>query len=244
MKVAPDKHWEVYDYRADHGPISVRFYADAKEMAQEEFPHCARVIIRLHQPNGHGFPTREESEVLWAMEDHLTQALQAGAVRCVLVGLLTHASTRELVFQLADWAEFLPPTRQWMGEHPDYKLEVSEHEGWEFFQQWVWPAAKDWLRISDRRVIDSLVRSGSDPKKPHSLEFVFRGAPAELAQMRDSLLPRSYTVLDFAPLERRLIMARPMTLDLRAINEESLSHDGDAQRLGLEYSGWGCRPVP
>jgi hypothetical protein len=177
------------------------------------------------------------------MEDHLTQALQAGAVRCVLVGLLTHAATRELVFQLADWEEFRPPARQWMSEYPDYKLEVSEHEGWEFFQQWVWPAAKDWLRISDRQVIDSLVGSGRDPKMEHSLEFVFRGAPSQLAQMRDSLLQRSYTLLGFAPLERRLIMARSMPLDLRAINEESLSHDGDAKRLGLEYTGWGCRVV-
>jgi hypothetical protein len=98
------------------------------------------------------------------------------------------------------------------------------------------------LLISDRRVVDSLLRSGSDPKKPHSLEFVFQGSADSLEQMQVTLSGRGYTLIRLKPAEE-LIMAKSMTLDLGPIYEESMFLEAECKKLGIKYDGWGCLVV-
>jgi len=95
----------------------------------------------------------------------------------------------------------------------------------------------------DRRVIDQCIKSGSDPQKPHSLEFVLRGSSAGLEQLQSILLGRGYTLVAFTPTEEVLTMAKSTTLDLESIFSESLFLDSETKRLGLEYDGWGCLAV-
>jgi hypothetical protein len=177
------------------------------------------------------------------MEDRLTEFLEQQNVSCLLLGRLTHGGVRELVFQVSEWTPFRPPVGRWMQLHPDYETDVSEHDGWDFFFSSVWPSAQSWLLIQDRRVVDQLIKSGSDPQKPHSLEYVFRGAPAQLQAMRNLLTSRGYTLVESQPDESRLVMAKSFTLDLDPIYEESIRHQEDCRRLEIEYEGWGCLVV-
>jgi len=133
MKVVPEKNWEAYDYSTDAGPIFVGFHTDSNKIDQQAFPHCARVIITIKQPNHNGGPNREEAEVLWAMEDRLVELLEAESAPCLMLGRLTHGGKRELVFQVADWELFRPPVGLWMMRNENYETDVSEHEGWQFF---------------------------------------------------------------------------------------------------------------
>jgi hypothetical protein len=127
-----------------------------------------------------------------------------------------------------------------MQQHAAYATDVSEHDGWDFFFESVWPSETSWLIIMDRRVIDQLVKAGSDPAKPHAIEFVFRGEPPALAEMRRVLEARGYTLVESAPAEARLVMALRLPLDLTAISGESIAHRDACARLGLDYSGWGA----
>jgi hypothetical protein len=245
MKVVPENDWEVFSYRTEEGPVFATFHTEADKIPQAEYPHCARVIIPVKRPNGNGGPERDEAEVLWAMEDRLVEQLEARSVRCLLLGRLTHSGNRELVFQLADWEKFRPPVGRWMAEHPDYDIDVSEHEGWDFFMSAVWPSQENWMMIADRRVIDNLIKAGSDPEKPHSLEFVILGESAQLEQFSASLGlgERGYTQLDISPGEGQLILVKSMELDLGKIHEESLFLKRATEQRGLNYDGWGCTVV-
>lgn len=174
----------------------------------------------------------------------MVEALDAASVPCLLLGRLTHSGSRELVFQVADYTPFRPPVGRWIREHDEYETDVSEHDGWNFYFESVWPSETSWLLIMDRRVVDSLVKAGSDVSKPHSLEFVFRGEQKPLQEMQKELSARGYTLLDFSPEESRLIMANSMTLDVGEIFRESVAHHGLCARLGVEYDGWGALTVP
>lgn len=243
MKVFPERPWEVYQYSSNGRPVYCTFYADANKLAQAEYPHCARVRIPIKAPGPSGGPHGDEVKVLWAMEDEVTAALEQSGVKCVMVGRLTFDDERELVYQLHDWETFRPPVGRWMQTRPDYDIGVSEHEGWKFFFDCVWPTDNAWQWIMDRRVVDSLKKNGSDLSKEHDLEFVFRGKAGALEQLRERLAARSYTLLDFSPGEERLVMVKRMVPVVGDICAESLGHKRNTEELGAEYDGWGCRVV-
>lgn len=241
--VCPERGWENFRYMTDNGPVISTFYTEADTLDEDAFPNCARIIIPIKEPSSNGMPGNEEAKVLWALEDELVEILDSNSVKCRLVGRLTHSNTRELVFQVSDWEEFRPPVGFWLGEHPEYDMDVSEHEGWSFFWDSVWPSEQSWMWISDRRVVDSLIESGSNPSLPHSLEFVFVGAEGKLAELKALLEQRGYTLIDLDKEEQRLVMAFLTPLDLDAIFTESLYHSKVTEELGLEYDGWGALSV-
>src|SRR5699024_584896 len=141
----------------------------------------------------------------------LCAKLAEHGVDCRLVGRLTHQGTRELVFQLADWESFRPPVGMWMGENTDYEIDVSEHEGWEFFDDCIRPSPEAWQFIADRNVVEQLEKSGSDMTKVHSLEFAFMGENARLRQVEQALRERGYTLLgSFGPEDDQLVMVKEM----------------------------------
>jgi hypothetical protein len=243
MSVSPEHNWEAYSYQTDNGPVVVGFHADSDKINRESYPYCARVLVSIKAPDRNGGPSQDEAKTLWDMEDRLVAALDTGGVPCKMLGRLTHGGIRELVFQVADYTPFRPPVGVWMSKHPEYEIDVSEHDGWEFFIGSVWPSATSWMLIMDRRVVDNLIRSGSDPTKTHSLEFVFRGDSARLQGLQAVLGARGYSLLNFAPEESLLVMAATYPLHLPTIYRESISHRDECARLDLEYDGWGASVV-
>ena len=243
MSVCPNQNWDSYSYSTDNGPVIVGFHTESNKIDQSQYPLCARVIITIKAPNHNGGPAQDEAQVLWDMEDRLVEALDAASVPCLLLGRLTHSGSRELVFQIADYTPFRPPVGRWMQQHGDYETDVSEHDGWHFYFESVWPSETSWMLIMDRRVVENLQKSGSDPSKPHSLEFVFRGEQAGLQQMQSVLTARGYTLLDLSIEDSCLTMAISMPLDVGAIFRESVAHRDDCQRFGIEYDGWGALTI-
>lgn len=240
MSVLPQDGWESYPYQTENGLVVASFHTGADKVEKGQYPYCARVQIAIKEPNSNGGPRQEEAEVLWTMEDRLVESLDAAETPCLLVGRLTHGGRRELVFQVADYGPFRPPVGRWMQTHRDYDTDVSEHDGWDFFFQSVWPSYTSWLMILDRRVIDKLVQAGSDPAKPHSLEFAFRGKVDQLAILQRKLESRNYTLLALSPEDSQLVMAVSMRLELQSIFRESLAHRDECAKLGLDYDGWGA----
>ena len=59
--VVIQENWETYSYSSEGGPVFVSFYAGAGDIARDEFPFCARVILPIKQPNANGGPTGEEA---------------------------------------------------------------------------------------------------------------------------------------------------------------------------------------
>jgi len=237
--------WDTYVVTTDEGPIFISFDEGVtQEDLSESLPYCARVIIPIHSPNDAGGPVHPENEKLWAMEDELCALLSEGGVRCRLVGRLTYGGERELVFQLADWDAFRPPVGHWMTKHPDYKFDVSEHDGWEFFNTCIRPTPEQALALADGRVVEALIEAGSDPEKPHALEYVFRGDGKGLKQLADALAARGYRPdgpLDFE--SGQIVMVKEMTLDVSAIVDESIAHHHLAAECGVECDGWGAAVV-
>ena len=248
MSAAPQivfDEWNAYVGERDGVTMFISFdEAAARDEPPSDLPFCARVMIPIHSPNDVGGPVSPESEVLWEMEDELVAMLEEHDVRCRLVGRLTYGGLREIVFQLQDWDSFRPPVGLWMMEHEAYEVDVSEHEGWDFFNDYIRPRIEDWLFMADRSVVDALVESGSNPASEHSLEFVFMGDPTGLKQVARALKPRGYEPVDEGDgALDRIVLAKRMALDLPLIVAESIANYRLAEDAGVEYNGWGAAVV-
>src|SRR5262249_3825807 len=232
--------WDTYVSESDGKPLFISFDVDAAENdLTETLAQCARVIIPIKNPNQNGGPGRPESDRLYELEDHLCAKLGEHAVVCRLVGRLTCDGIRELVFQLDDWDEFRPPVGAWMGENDDYEIDVSEHEGWGFFNDCIRPTPEIWMWLADQSVVQNLIRAGSDPAKEHALEFVFCGEEPGLRAAAESLRERGYIPLE--PLDYAsgtIVMVLNMPLDADAIFAESQAHAELAAEHSITYDGW------
>src|SRR5438105_7298701 len=183
--------WDNYVTRSEDKPLFISFDVEAAEQdLTDTLPHCARVLIPIKRPNKNGGPVRPESDQLYDMEDELCGALSQQGIACRLVGRLTCDGMRELVFQLDDWDSFRPPVGVWMMSHEDYEIDVSEHEGWDFFNDCIRPTPDIWLYLADQHVVQALVKAGSDRDKEHALEFVFNGQEGGLRGAAQALQKR------------------------------------------------------
>lgn len=235
--------WDTYVAEANEKPLFISFDADAAANdLTDTLQQCARVVIPIHEPNQNGGPADEESERLYAMEDALCAILTKHAVVCRLVGRLTHDGTREIVFQLDDWESFRPPVGLWMQENDDYEIDVSEHEGWTFFDDCIRPTPEIWMQLADQRVIQGLLEAGSDPSKPHALEFVFTGDEQSLRQVAQKLRAQGYAPAP-ADAPGQIIMVKKMLLDEDEIIAESRANRALADEHEVEYDGWGAEVV-
>jgi regulator of RNase E activity RraB len=165
-------------------------------------------------------------------------------VRCRLVGRLTCNGVREIVFQLDDWDSFRPVVGRWMGDNDRYEIDVSEHEGWEFFNDVIRPSSETWLYLADRSVVQNLLEAGSNPKKPHEIEYVFHGQVPELKKMQKALEKRGYAVPNGIDIEgEEMIAVKKMAIDVDAIFEETLANQQLAEQHEAVYDGWGAMVV-
>jgi hypothetical protein len=235
--------WEIYSYGTDNGPVFVTFNTAANDIPRDEFPFCARIIIPIKQPDENDGPDEEEAEVLWGLEDDLTEALETHDVACVMLARITHAGKRELVFQVADWESFRAPVDMWLKKAPDYEVDVTELDGWDFFDESIWPSADDWIMIFDRQVVDNLIESGSDPQKEHDLEYVFDGDSTSLQKLQQELEARDYVSESSKPPTEQLVMVKKLALDMHLIWHESLENHRLCEELNVEFLGWGAAIV-
>ncbi|WP_372365744.1 DUF695 domain-containing protein [Candidatus Uabimicrobium sp. HlEnr_7] len=245
LQIVSDE-WNTYPAERDGVAMFISFdEAVIREDPPKDLQLCARIIISIREPNNTGGPVSPESELLWEMEDALVALLQEHCVRCRLVGRLTYDGLREIVFQLHDWNLFRPPVGLWIMQNENYDIDVSEHEGWCFFDEYIYPRTEDQLFMSDRSVVDSLVDNGSDPDKEHSLEFVFMGTSGGLKRIANILQQRGYEpVGKMNTTSGQIVLARQLVLDLSLIVDESIENYKLAEDVGVEFNGWGALVIP
>jgi regulator of RNase E activity RraB len=237
--------WDNYISHSENKPIFISFDVDAAEQdLTGTLTHCARVMIPIHRPNKNGGPVAPESDLLYQLEDELCAGLVKHRVACRLVGRLTFDGIRQLVFQLDDWEAFRPPVGLWLMAHEEYAIDVSEEEGWDFFNDCIRPTPDVWLYLADQSVIQGLLDAGSNPEKEHALEFVFLGTEPALRQVARALQARGYRHLgpaDFA--KEQIVMVKKMLLDREAVFAESQSNSELAGEHSVSYDGWGAAVV-
>ncbi len=245
QQVVIGDRWEMYTYTYGEGMRAVISF-DVEAAREEEhrgYGHTMRVILYIPMPqvHGNGLPVGEVLPRLAEVEETLLKRLSKRGVVCRFVGRMTYGGMRELVFQVEDEAPFRASVEQLAQQVDDFKVELREGEGWRFFDEKVSPAPVYWQQISDRRVIDELLKAGTDPEALHVLDHTLVGEPETLEKIRRQLEGDGFEKTGGEG--EVLVMSRESPLDLDAIFGLTSRLYGYCEQMGVEYDGWGAAVI-
>lgn len=215
----------------------------ASETRPAGLEQCVRVCLPILKPMENGAPDTAEAENLWGLEDQLCEALAADEAKCRLVGRITYAAQREIVFQCEDVSAIERNRDKIQSLFSEYAMELSPHDGWDFFDECIAPEFFDRLYMADAEVVDGLIESGSNQDALHEVEYTFEGPVESLKKIQASLLQGGYSDGYFSEEDETLMMRKQSTLDLFEISEMSVANFELANESGGEMLGWGAAVV-
>ncbi|MDF1812566.1 MAG: DUF695 domain-containing protein [Verrucomicrobiales bacterium] len=235
--------WDSYGKMRDGVFMIISFDDEAANGDQPaDLELCARIIIPINEmQTGSALPVESEEEFLYLIEDEIVDLLSRENINCRLVARLTYDGLREVVFQVKEEDSFRAEVGKWIRKHVTHDIDVSEHEGWGFFNDFVSPTPEDRWMMTENRVIDNLLENGSDPNLEHDLEYCFEGNEESLRKIAEQLQKKNYSAVgesDFA--SGCITMSIAMKIDRHAIIEESKQNRMIAIQSGGELNGWGA----
>ena len=250
-----DEDWGVYlcNAFAYDLPAVIRV-----NLALRGFEYTANYPNRLHlqilykNANDSGFPTREEGEYVYSIEDAVEEIVEqhgdmlAGVVKCDERAHIFAYAKNELGYDDA--------ISEIMSENfPDYAytLAVVEDEDWELYFQALYPDRYEYQSIMNMRLIEN-IKSDGDSMVPRVLEhcLLFKteeNGEAFLAKvMEDSFIKlssedRSNNEAIDKEYPYLLVIGREDTFE--NIDEIVWYLMDLAEEFDGEYDGWGCHIV-
>ena len=250
-----DEEWGVYlcDSFAYDLPAVIR-----ANLALRDFEYTANYPKRLHlqilykNANDSGFPTREEGEYVYSIEDAVEEIVEqhgdmlAGVVKCdERVHIFTYTKN-----ELGYYDEISAVMSKNFPNYA-YTLEVVDDPEWELYFQALYPDRYEYQSIMNMRLIED-IKSDSDSMVPRVLEHCLlftteENGEAFLAKvMEDSFIKlSSENQTDNEDIDKEypyvLVIGREDAFE--NIDEIVWYLMDLAEEFDGEYSGWGCHVV-
>ena len=250
-----DEDWCIYlcnAYACDL-PAVIR-----TNLALRDFEFTANYPKRLHlqilykNADGNGFPTREEGEYVYSIEDAVVEIIEkhgdilAGVVKCdERVRIVSYAKN-----ELGYYDEI---SEMMSEKFPDYAytLAVVEDEDWKLYFQALYPDRYEYQSIMNMRLIEN-IKSDGDSMVPRVLEhcLLFKteeNGEAFLAKVMED----SFIKLSSEDLSNNEDIDKEYPYVLVIGREDAFENIDEivwylmdlAKEFDGEYSGWGCHVV-
>lgn len=233
------KNWNFYSYTyGDNMTALIEFdYEIGKENQHKGYNSCKRVVIYIDHNNcsDNGLAFKEESLKIKGLEEDLITSLST--VDCKLVGKMSYGAMCDFNFQTNNSVEFITKATKWISDKKNYRIEIIEKDGWEFFDTKIKPNPVYWQQINDRRAIGLLIEQGSNPNKEHNIEHSFIGEKDKLQLLSEQLTQDGFVLGSLN--ENRLTLTKHSKLiggELASLTQGLVSYTSS---IGLKYDGWG-----
>lgn len=127
--------------------------------------HPVRLAVRvkMRAPRPDGLRSRDESEALYALEDHVSASIRDG-LSGIFVGRVTAQGYVSIVFYIpGESVALADDLTRLTGSAAPYALEwnVDDDPNWEFYREVLYPDAKTLADMRSRRVADRMLRGGN-----------------------------------------------------------------------------------
>ena len=250
-----DEEWGVYlcDSFAYDLPAVIR-----TNLAFRDFEYTANYPNRLHlqilykNANDSGFPTREEGEYVYYIEDTVEEIVKQHGD--MLVGVVKCDERAHIFAYAKNELGYGDEISEMMSENfPDYAytLAIVDDPDWELYFQGLYPDRYEYQSIMNMRLIED-IKSDGDSMVPRVLEhcLLFKteeNGEAFLAKvMEDSFIKLSsenQTDNEDIDKEYPYVLVIGREDDFENIDEIVWYLMDLAEEFDGEYSGWGCHVV-
>lgn len=165
------KDWDFYESEVDGKPA--RVWVDmgiAEDAPIERLPVAAWVQVMMVQPDAEGLAGAEEGARLVAIEAALTAGLVSKGT--AYVGRIASGGRCDFHFYTAAAKGWKEQVTQALHAFPDCRFQCGSRpdRDWDIYLERLSPADEDLVRLQNRRICDSLQRSGDRLEQARAIE--------------------------------------------------------------------------
>lgn len=247
MKTEYKPNWDFYFTELDGSPASMYLDLGLNRIAPIEGKgHLLTVIITMNDPQENGYSSKAESEILFSMEDKITEAVTE-PFGAVFAGRETCDGARIFYFYAAENKELKKTVKAAMKEFTDHEYEIyfEADKKWDQYFKHLYPTKYEMHTIMNRRVVEHLSSKGDILTVPRDVDhFVYFKSEENKNSFLEEARKLDYRVTserkdedrkDF-PLSIRLTRNDPVTYH-DVLDYTSLLYD-QAEQHGGNYDGW------
>lgn len=239
--------WDFYFTELDGSPASMYLDLGLNRVAPiAEKDHLLTVIITMNDPQDNGFSSKEESEILFGIEDKIADAITE-PYGALFAGRETCDGARIFYFYAADNKEIKKTVKKVMKEFTDYEYETyfEADKKWDQYFKHLYPTKYELHTIMNRRVVENLRSKGDVLTIPREVDhyIYFKNeemknkflADAKKLDYRVTSESKDDNQKDY-PLSVRLTKTDPVTYN-DVLDYTAVLYDLAEQYEG-NYDGW------
>lgn len=239
--------WDFYLSNVDD--VVGSFYIDlglVKIAPLADYRYLVWISVKMNDPKIDGLSSKEESNILFQIEDHLIEAINKKH-RAVFTGRLTSNNRREFYFYFSDPFLHDKTIADAMVAFPgyDYDFEEKVDAKWEHYLDFQYPLPSQIQSIQNRKVLDQLEKNGDKLVKERQVDhwlFFENSADRDvfLEKIKDDgfqIVANDHDIV-FGEKPYRLRIARVDKVGPNDIDNYTLYLSGIAQECNGEYDGW------
>jgi len=168
------EYWELYMKNLEGKPASIQFNAGiSMEIDELQYTHptVGFVKVKLKEEHERGMLTSNEEPEILFLEDKLESSMLKFRIgkyvgRVISDGYVTFLYYLQFSYNWQDFIDFA------LNEHSSYDITNghSPDSQWNYYQNLLYPTAKEWQLIQNHKVCDSLKEQGDSLQVPRAIE--------------------------------------------------------------------------
>ena len=240
------EYWEIYMKNLEGHPASIQFNAGISmdiEQNKYIYPTIGFVKVMLKEPNEKGLLSENEEPEILYIEDKLEAAMLKFRIGKYVGRVITQGSVT-FIFYLQftyNWQDFLEYA---LDEFDSYEIEsgFQEDSEWNYYQNLLFPNAKEWQIIQNHKVCDSLKANGDALHQKRAIEHRVFFADFDLKEaFLEEIGQEGFAYMEDITHEEGFEgvkiyrQDKPFYYD---IDEVTLYLIDTAAKYGAQYDGW------
>jgi len=240
------EYWELYMKNPEGFPASVLFNAgislDIEELKQTH-PTVSFIKVALKEPNENGLLSADEEKEILFLEDKLEASMLKFRIgkyvgRVITNGTVTFLFYMQFTYNWEDFLEFA------LGEFSHYEIThgFSDDGEWNYYQNLLYPTAKEWQMIQNHKVCQSLSESGDNLQIARAIEHkLYLQDESKKVALENELVKNGFVIQEEIENEDGVKGLSFYRLDkpfYHDIDELTLFLIDTLEAHGASYDGW------
>lgn len=247
LTIKHNEEWDFYFSNVDD--VLGSFYIDlglAKMAPLASYSNLVWISVKMNNPQNDGLSSNEESDVLFQIEDRLTDFINRKH-QAIYTGRLTSNRRRDFYFYLTDQLLYDKTISEAMVAFPDYDYDFSIREdiNWSHYLEFQYPLPRQFQSIQNRRVLYELEKQGDKLVKERRVDhWLYFKTSADKEIFLQKIINDGFNVGDddyniqYGASPHRLRIFRIDKVDFEHIDDYTLYLWELAQICNGDYDGW------
>ncbi len=248
-KLEIPQDWNSFFCRIEDKPASIRLNLALSRIAPVEYyDKQIWFSVKFMNPDENGFTTREEYEMINAIEDTILDSISSNN-SIILAGAIKTDGRLDLYIYAQSTKgveDIVNSTMQTKFDNYQYALDTKQDREWKDYYNFLYPSPYEFQTIQNRKVIMQLEQNGDNPEVKRKVDhWINFNDQSNLKIFIDSVIEKGYDIINEQQNDREefrysVNIAREDVTVFPVVNNYVWELVELASENNGIYGGWGC----